>query len=264
VLRVEAGGGGYLGASLSDVAGDDLERLRLSEPQGALVERVTGDSPAARAGLRAGDVILRFGGEAVRSAAQFARLVRETPPGRRVELELSRGGSVQKLSCELGQRAAGRSGENDARAFEFALPELPELSELPELPEGRELPLFAWRDFGRGLRSFELPGSRARLGLSYQAISGQLARYFKLEADSGVLVTQVEPGGPAEQGGLQAGDVISSFDGHVVSAGSDLRQALRAAEGGHALSVEVVRDGRKLELKVTMNPAGAERSGEPH
>lgn len=249
VVHIEAGGAGYLGASIAD----------LEKTAGVRVERVGEGSPAERAGLRKGDVIVRFAGEAVRSAAQFVRLVRETPPGRPVELELERDGTTRALTCELGRREGARASASEG-ALELDLSELGDLRGLGELQR------FSWRDFGRGLHALELPGpgGGARLGLSYQAIGNQLARYFKLEADSGVLVTDVAAGGAAEQAGLEAGDVILSFDGQAVGEERDLRKAVRAAEAGRPLSVAVWRDGRKLELKATLAPPdSAVRRGRP-
>jgi serine protease Do len=90
-----------------------------------------------------------------------------------------------------------------------------------------------------------------KLGLEFQEVSGQLAKYFKLTDDSGVLVTSVEKDGPAGKAGLKAGDLILSFDGRSVRDGEDLERAVRKAEPGHEVPLTVQRDGRSLDLKVT-------------
>ena len=97
------GGGGRLGVSLEEVGADDVGRLGLSAERGAVVTDVQDGSAAEKAGVQKDDVIVRFGGQEVWSAAQLARLVRETPAGRTVDLEVSRGGSVQKLSVALAR-----------------------------------------------------------------------------------------------------------------------------------------------------------------
>ena len=82
-------GGGYLGVYLEDVDDEAARRLGLPEEEGALVEDVVDDSPAADAGLQKDDVIVGYNGETVESVAELSRLVRETPAGRTVTLDVS-------------------------------------------------------------------------------------------------------------------------------------------------------------------------------
>ncbi len=86
IVRRIGGGGAYLGVGLDDPSGSE---------RGALVKDVVKDSPAEKAGLKEGDVIARFDGEAVRSASHLARLVSETPAGKPVAIEARRGGATQ-------------------------------------------------------------------------------------------------------------------------------------------------------------------------
>src|SRR5262245_41986248 len=98
VVRVR-GGGGYLGVSLADLDAADAKGVRVRE--------VTEDSPAAKAGLQADDVIVSFDGETVRSAAQLARMVHERPAGRSVTIGYLRGGARQEAHVALGERRMG-------------------------------------------------------------------------------------------------------------------------------------------------------------
>src|SRR5262245_24382017 len=98
VIRVH-GDGGYLGVSLADLDAADAKGVRVKE--------VVDDSPAAKAGLQADDVIVSFDGETVRSAAQLSRMVRETPAGRSVAIGYSRGGARQEAHVALGERRMG-------------------------------------------------------------------------------------------------------------------------------------------------------------
>lgn len=278
---VIAHAGGRLGVRLSEVRKDDLAELRLSDERGALVKSVEEGSAAEKAGIKEGDVILRYQGEAVLSATQLARMVRETPGGRTVSLEVSRAGAPQNLSATLAEgRDRVRVFDNDGEipvppmppmAEMAPLPEIPELPEMPEMPEIPAMPgmpgpphTFRWdddgghhnflfRDFGRGPR---------RLGIQYQEIDGQLAQYFKLAGARGVLVTAVDADGPAAKAGLKAGDIILKFDGKAVSAAADLRDEVRRAEGGKEVTVTVQRDGRTVDMKVQLaNPAAPRRAG---
>jgi serine protease Do len=216
-FRVRIGGGASLGISLEEVSADDVSRLRLTEERGARVRKVEEDSPAAAAGLQEDDVILGFQGEPVHSAAQLSRLVRETPGGRKVVLEVSRGGSMQKLTATLREgRAAVLPGDFN---FDFDVP-LPAIDvRPPRAPRPPRPPAEGegwFRDFG------DLwGGRRGRLGLRYQELTDQLARYFKVEG--GVLVTSVNDGSPAAQAGVKAGDVIVRANEKTVRSSDDLR-----------------------------------------
>jgi len=250
-----AGGGGRLGVSLDEVDADAVARLGLQAERGAVVTDVQEGSAAEKAGVKDGDVIVRFGGQDVWSAAQLARLVRETPAGRTVDLEVNRGGSVQKLSVTLAKPnrdhmfalAPGRRGEDfhfEMPDFDFEMPDLPELSaELagPAVPPVPPIPP-SFHHFG--------PGRGRKLGLSYQELGDQLARYFKVEG--GVLVTDVDEDGPAGKAGIKAGDIIVRVGGKAVNDGGDLREALRdAADDGNA-TIGVQREGRSLDLTVKL------------
>jgi serine protease Do len=247
-------GGARLGVVLDDVKADDVARLKLAEERGALVKDVTGDSPAAEAGLREGDVIVSYQGERVASAAQLRRLVRETPPGRKVAIEASRGGAIQRLTATLGEARGDMfpSGDFD-REFEFNLP-VPPVPPMPPMP-----PVGDW-SLGDGPRHFSfdrfVEGRPGRLGLSYQELSGQLARYFKAD-DGALLVTSVENDGPAARAGVRAGDVIVKLDGKAVADAAWLRRALADAPGGTDVTLTVQRDGQSLEVKLT--PRGEKR-----
>lgn len=251
VMRM-LGGGGRLGVSLEEVGADDVGRLGLSGERGAVVTDVHEGSAAEKAGVKEGDVILRFGGQDVWSAAQMARLVRETPAGRTVDLEVSRGGSVQKLSVALAKpdrdRLMGFGPGGMGEDFHFEMPDLPELADLPVPPVPPVPPAF---HLG--------PGQGRKLGLSYQELGEQLARHFKV--DGGVLVTDVQENGPAGKAGIKAGDVIVRVGGKAVKDGGDLREALRDADAGSNATIGVQRDGRSMDLTVTLGDAAPARLG---
>lgn len=232
-------GGARLGVTLVDVTARDVTRLKLDAERGALVKQVSDDSPAAAAGLEPGDVVLRYQGEAVESAAALRRLVRETPPGRKVVLEVSREGAPRKLTATLAE------GDSRLPLADLDL-EPPDLPEMPALPRLRH-------DFGpHGDRRVMLPHPPGphRLGIEFQEISGQLARYFKLPGGSAVLVTNVEEDGPAARAGIKAGDVVLELDGHKVRDGSDLRETAFRLEAGVSVAVTVSREGKTLELQL--------------
>jgi predicted metalloprotease with PDZ domain len=268
VVVRHAGGSSFLGIGLADVEGD---------VRGAKVRSVDAGSPAEKAGLKADDVIVRFDGEPVRSAAQLSRLVGETPAGRTVAVEVSRGGATQKLTATLGERRTRVFEGGDfpgMRQFQFELPEPPEPPEPPEALEAPEAPApphagaaprtpappMAPRpprafSFGNGVFMHVMPGlggGPRRLGLEYIDMGEQLAAAYKLSGKGGVLVTSVDADGPAAKAGVKAGDVVLKFDGKAIEDGGDLRDAVAAAEGGKEVALTVQREGRPVELKATI------------
>jgi len=237
--------GARLGVALEDVRPEDVTRLHLGEERGAVIKEVSKGSAAEKAGLKEGDVVLSYQGEKVWSAGQLRRLVRETPPGRHVSLEVSRGGAVQRLSATLEE-----SKDRELAFGDEGLGLEPPLAPMPPMPPLG--PLLRERDGGRSILRERLLDIRpGRLGLSFQEVSGQLARYFKVD-DGGLLVTDVEADGPAAKAGVRAGDVIVKVDGKAVSDADDLRRAIGEAAPGSEVMLTVQREGRPVELKVTL------------
>jgi len=251
-------GGAHLGVTLED-----------REEPGAVVKDVQPDTPAAKAGLQPGDVIVRYQGERVEGAAALARMVRETPVGRHVELDVQRGGSVQKLSATLDKGGMPRWAEDlhSLENFDMEVPEPPEMPEMsgllavPPVPPIPPLPRDG-EDVHMFRRLLRESGGARKLGIEYQEISGQLARYFKLGEERGVLVSEVDDDGPAGKAGLRAGDVILKFNGTAVSDSRSFRDQVRRAEAGSEATLTVSREGQSLDLKVKLGGAAPTRRPE--
>jgi S1-C subfamily serine protease len=235
----------------------DLDADKAGTERGAVVENVAPDSPAERAGMKAGDVITGFDGEKVRSAKQLARLVNETPAGRTVAATVLRDGkSVDlKVTPEAGEVA--RAGEGfvmppmaewrtlpelnfDSRAFKFDDPGTAELFE-KRVPGGE----------GRAFGFFMNPG-RGRLGIGLQDLTPQLAEYFG--AKEGVLVTTVEDDSPASRAGLKAGDVIVAINGNSVNSSPDVMRAVGETGESGELAITYLRDRKTATVTAKIEP----------
>ncbi len=250
-----AGGGSHLGVSLSDLSGDDRTRLKLADERGALVKDVQRETPAAKAGLKADDVIVRFDGETVRSAAHLTRLVRETPAGRPITIEVSRDGALQRLTATLEEGHGFAQILGDAGDLSIDVPPVPPVPPMPPVPPIEPLVREGMDMFNRDF-FIQRPG---RLGIRYQELSGQLARYFKVP-DGALLVSDVDEDSPAGKGGLKAGDVIVQVNGKAVTHGQELREQVAKAESGAQLTLGVQRDGRPMDLKVTVGERARARA----
>jgi serine protease Do len=229
-LAILGGRGVELGASVRDLDTSDTEKQKLSG--GVVLDHVSPDGPAAKAGLKRSDVIVEFDGEHVRSARQFSRLVQETPPGRAVKATIVRDGkrSTVEITPSEGHDAFIWDDKLGDRIRE-------RLGDLDMLTD--RMPAFDFR--------FDLPSaSPRRLGVTVQALSTQLADYFG--AKDGVLVTAVADDSAASRAGIKAGDVITSIDGEHVHSSEDLVRSLRDAHD--QVSVGLVRDKKELTVKL--------------
>lgn len=248
------GRGAQIGVSVDDLNEQEL-KAALGAAGGVMIEEVDQDSPAAKAGLRQGDIVVELDGERVRSARQFSRLIQETPGGRTVKLGIVRDGKRQTVDVTPESRPFGfgpdadvmlRRLEPQLRALEPRLRELePRLRELePRLREFRNRPFNF--DFDMLPR---MTSPRGRLGVQLNTLTPQLAEYFGAK-NGGVLVSGVTQGSAADKAGIKAGDVITSIDGDAVRDGDDLVDELRDKSG--EISVGILRDKKESTVKATL------------
>lgn len=232
-------GGSYIGVAVREVEQDDAA----AAGEGALVEEVREDGPAAEGGVEAGDVVVEFDGERVRGTRQLTRLVRETPAGRTVPVTVLRGGERVALSVtpeERGGAWMARTPRFDAGRVRSTVGNLRDgwvwegnSAELQDVPSV----------VVRALASLT---GRARLGIQADAVGGQLAEYFGVS--SGVLVRHVEDDTVAAAAGLRAGDVITAMDGEAVEDVETLRRRLADLEPGASFTLAVTRGGAGMSL----------------
>jgi S1-C subfamily serine protease len=243
-LLVLDGRGSRLGVTVSDLDAADAK----TAPQGGVrIEEVDAGSPAEKAGLQRGDIVVDFDGERVRSARQFTRLVQETPEGRTVGLTVVRGGQRQALQVTPEARTFSWrfdvDGDRIRREVERSLRGLRDFR--------LDMPSFSFRFDGRALER------GGRLGVSVEELTPQLAEYFGAQ-DGGVLVSSVMDNSAAAKAGLRAGDVITSVNGTRVRDPQALVRELAAASG--EVTIGLLRDRKELTLKATLEPrAGARR-----
>ena len=240
---------GWLGVSVDEVTAEKAKELKLAAERGVIVDDVDSDSPAAKAGLKKGDVITEFGGQRVEGVAQFRRYVRETPPGRSVAITVWRDGRAQQLNVTVGDMGDVIRDRVRDRITTV-------------IPRGRNNWGDNWGNF-----SFSMPQiqgfsvmARPMLGIRTEDLDGQLGAYFGAPDNEGVLVTHVNTGSPAEKAGMKAGDVIVKVDGSRVRDTSDLRERMSNAREKKTVPVAVIRKGAETTLNVEIEqPRPAER-----
>jgi len=255
----EARQSGFLGITMQEVTADLAEEHDLHKAEGIVVTHVMDGLAASEAGLDVGDLLLQWDGERIRSALQFKRLVKETPPGRTVEVELSRSGVVQTYDCTVGSRAEAMAAE-DLREDEEADEE--DWSWQDRLDRLREqgLPDEWTRHFeGSGLFS----QGRRKLGVLVSALEPQLAAYFGVADDQvGVLVSSVQPTSSAEQAGLQAGDIILTIDEAMVTSPRDVSRLINRV-ASDSVQIEILRNKAPVTLQAELlDPESDEEEAE--
>ncbi len=229
----ESGGGSsYLGVDIADVTAERLGELKLQEEHGAEVTMVDQDAPAGKAGLHEHDVILSLNGTAVESAAQLRRMIKETPPGRVVNLGISRDGQPMTIKVQLSDR-------HKSMAWEPKMPEIPKLPPMPALPDF-DVPV-----------SVVIVHSSLRSGLMVENLTPQLGDFFGVKGGKGVLVRSVDKGSSGEKAGFRAGDVVIKVNNQPVHDTSDFTHALRSSSGSSA-AVIVVRERKEQNLTLTL------------
>ncbi len=225
-----SGGSSYLGVDIADVSPERLGALKLKEEHGAEITMVDQDAPAGKAGLHEHDVIVSLNGTAVESAAQLRRMIKETPPGRVVELGISRDGQPMTIKVQLADRHKSMAWDPKTK---FEMPQMPTLPDF-------DIPV-----------SVVMVHSSLRSGLMVENITPQLGDFFGVKGGKGVLVRSVEKGSRGEKAGFRAGDVVVKVNNQPVHDTSDFTHALRSSSGG-AAAVTVMREKREQNLTLTI------------
>jgi len=277
------GGGPRLGIEIRDVKKEDVAALKLTGQAGVVVEAVTKDSAAEKAGVKSKDVIVALDGENVRSAQQLTRLVRETAPGRAVKLAVVRDGRRMEIEAtpaepadELADIWIDRQqlrGDIERQTQELrnqlnqyrlerrapAAPGLPAVPAVPgrpgEAPRGQAevapgAPGGVFQFYGGDNGPWTVLGgmARGRLGVTVQELTPELAAYFGVK--DGVLVATVAADSPAAKAGLKAGDIITTVDGKAVTTAGELVSGMAGKSG--EVTIGLTRDKKPLTLKATI------------
>lgn len=217
--RAQLPGSSFLGAQLGEVGSETVQRLKLRQERGALIEEVVSGSSAAQAGLQKNDVVVTWDGEQLESAREMSRHIRETPAGRTVRLGVFREGREIEISVKMGERAA-----------------------LIGRPVARIMPR-------PDVKVTQRVTDRGHLGVDLQSMTPQLAEYFGLSKRTGALVVFVFADSPAAKAGLKAGDVILSAGAETVENPTDVRRVLVAKPEG-SLELKILRDKQEKTLNV--------------
>lgn len=205
---------GWLGVQIQTLTQDLASAYNLDRPRGAFVASVIDGSPAQKAGIQVEDIILTFNNKGVRHADALPPLVGSVVPGSTVEMVVLRNGKEQSLPVTI-----------DALQQD--------------------------KDVASAHGSMDKPVDADRLGVVVSdADEQQLA---ELKVEFGVVVSEVMPGSPAAEAGVQAGDVIASLAREPIDSVEKLSSVIADVDAGQATPMRVYRDGTALFVAITLN-----------
>ncbi len=188
---------GWLGVRIQEVTDEIAESLNLGTRRGALIAGIEPNGPAAPAGMRSGDVVVRFDGREVRNARELPRIVSETQVGKAVAVIVIRGGQEETLTITLGRREGNIQQASTGRQ--------------PTRPTPPPNPTVS------------------ALGLQLSGLTNEIRQRFGLRPDvRGVVVMQVDPNSRAAERRVQAGDVILEVQNEAVNAPADVTRRVEA------------------------------------
>jgi serine protease Do len=194
---------GFMGIGISDVTPDNAKFFHTTKATGAVVTQVDPNAPGGKAGLKIGDVISKLDGKSVTDAGELQMEVGQKHPGQTIQLEVLRDGKAMNLPVTL--EAMGATGRETAAKGEH----------------------------GKG-----------RWGLSLGDLSQDVRDQMQLPSNvHGAVVEDVQPGSPADNAGLQPGDVIAEVNRQAEQSAADVAHALSSVPNGQDALVLVWSNG---------------------
>ncbi|MDJ0834078.1 MAG: DegQ family serine endoprotease [Gammaproteobacteria bacterium] len=202
---------GWLGVLIQEVTRDLAESFGMDKPHGALVARVLDDSPAAKAGIEVGDVIVEFDGKKVSRSSSLPPLVGRFPVGSLADVTVIRDKREQNIRVRIAQLP---NQINQARAEPEAEQEI----------------------------------QKSALGMTVKELDQEVKQALKVQ--SGVQVLEIDSGGPASQAGIEVGDVVSMLDNRSITSVQDFNDRASKLETGKSVAILIQRENGPVFLAI--------------
>ena len=206
---------GWLGVFIQDVTQELAESFGMTKPAGALISKVLPDSPAKKGGIKAGDIVVEFGGSAVDRSSDLPPLVGQEEVGSKVKVQVIRNGKKMRLTIVIG-----------------ALKDEPEVALKSKAKQADEFNI------------------HKKLGIAVTAITSDQRINLRVER-GGVLIANLEDG-PATEAGLQRGDVILKMASSLVLGVQSFKNILRPLAPNSVVPILIQREGSPLYVAVRL------------
>lgn len=199
---------GWLGVMIQRVTPEIAKNFGLKEAEGALVADVVEGSPAEKAGIKRGDIIVAYDGKPIKDMDTLPRLVAQTEVGKKVKVKIIREGKVLEKEVIIG-----------------------------ELKEEEQ-------------RIAKEPEIEKNLGLVVQDITPDIARHLNIKDKTGVIVTDVYPGSPADEAGIRRGDIIKEIGRKQIRNTKDFKEAMRSVNVKEGVVMLIKRENMTFYVAV--------------
>ncbi len=183
---------GWIGVSVQVLTPELAKSFGLKEPKGALVSAVTPGDPADKGGVKPGDIIVNFNGQAVKELSDLPRIVAATTPGKTIKMKVIREGKEKTLFIKVGKKDGHAAAKSEPSAEE---------------PE-------------------------SRLGIKVEPLTPELAERLGVSENAGVYISRVNPDGPASEAGLKTGDVILEINRRAIKDVKSYNAAIKREKKG--------------------------------
>jgi serine protease Do len=207
---------GWLGVSIQPLTPELAKSFNAKDTKGVLISDVIAESPAAKAGLKPGDILLEFDGKKVEAPADLQRTVGLAQPGQEAKMKVWRDQNEKTVDVKIG--------------------EAPDDKEAQQQRPARTTP--------------------STLGLEVRPITPDLARQLNLKSTDGVIVARVEEGSAAGEAGVQRGDVIREINRQKVRSMADYERLTKDVKDGDRLTVLLQRGQMSLYVAFTATAKG--------
>jgi Do/DeqQ family serine protease len=209
---------GMLGVNIQNITNETAQALDLKDTSGVLVSNVRSGSSADKAGVKRGDIITAINGEKIEDSNVLRNKIAGTMPGSEIKLTVQRDGQAHELTATLDEFETNETSENNQN--------------------------------GQSPQS-EQQSENGKLGLSLQQVTPEIAKQLGLSSGSeGLLVTAVDPNGPAADAGIARGDVLLEINRTAVNSTNDVQSALQQS-GSKPILLLVSRKGQTIYLTVS-------------
>lgn len=227
----------WLGVYTQTIDEDLKEAFSLDYDRGAIIKQVVPDSPADKAGLEQGDIIIKLGDKELIDADDLSATVSAMNPGEKVDILIIRDGKEETISATLG--SSDKDNYEPGSVFKWYG------------NSNRGGPHSKYKSYS----FMESDFNNTYIGINLDNLNDQLGEYFGVKEGKGILITEVFEDSPAKKAGLKAGDVIIEVDGEQIGDISDVQKTVRQKEAGEKVELTLLRDKKKKEFSVEVAEA---------
>lgn len=228
-------GDAWIGIYTQTVDEDLKDAFELDYDNGVIIKMIVPDSPADKAGLEQGDIIIAIDGEDIKNSDELIDFVEGYKPGERIKIKIVRDGDEDVVAVKLGERGAEKYYDKALDKFYSFTPKSDSKS-------------FYFFDEDNRV-------SDVYMGVQLRNLNVQLGEYFGIEDGKGALIEEVTADSPAKKAGLEAGDVIIAVEGEEIEGPAAVTKLIRQKDEGDEIKVSVLRRNEKKEFTVTLEKA---------